>query len=85
MLSSKDKDITQEKTAQSLGGNNLRKLTKQQKKEELMNCRLFYIMYRTKHLFDDWHLDALIGIIPTAGDIVTALLSFPFINSVFLK
>lgn len=57
----------------------LRRLKKEQKKEELMNCRLFYIMYRTKHFFDDWHLDALIGLIPTAGDIVTAFLSFPFI------
>ena len=57
----------------------LRRLKKEQKREELMNCRLFYIMYRTKHFFDNWHLDAIIGFIPIAGDIVSIFLSFPFI------
>ena len=57
----------------------LRKLKKEQKREELMNSWLFNLLYKIKHLFDDWYLDALIGFIPTAGDIVTTLLSFPFI------
>lgn len=57
----------------------LQRSKKEQKRKELMENSLFNLMYKIKHLFDDWYLDAIIGFIPTAGDIVTALLSFPFI------
>lgn len=50
-----------------------------------MSSRLFNLSYKIKHFFDDWHLDALIVFIPTAGDIVTAFLSFPFIMFCLFK
>ena len=57
----------------------LRRLKKEQRREELMNSWLFQTMNGIKRLFDDWYLDAIIGFIPTVGDIITTLLSFPFI------
>ena len=42
----------------------LRRLKKEQKREELMKSGLFRTIYKIKHLFDDWHLDAIIGLIP---------------------
>lgn len=52
---------------------------KHQRREELMSDGLFWTMYGIKRLFDDFYLDALIGIIPTFGDIVTTFLSLPCI------
>lgn len=57
----------------------LRRLKKEQKRKELMGSSLFQMMNGIKRLFDDWYLDAIIGFIPTVGDIVGTLLSFPFI------
>ena len=57
----------------------LRRLKKEQRREELMGSWLFQLMNGIKRLFDDWYLDAIIGFIPTVGDIITTLLSFPFI------
>lgn len=69
----------QEKIRQAHEKEELRKLKKAQRREELMNSGLFQTMYRIKRLFDDFYLDALIGIIPTFGDIVTTFLSLPCI------
>ena len=57
----------------------LSRLKKEQKREELMKSGLFRTIYKIKHLFDDWHLDAIIGLIPTLGDIGSTIVSFPFI------
>lgn len=75
----------QEKIRQTHEREELRRLKKEQKREELMNSWLFNLLYKIKHFFDDWYLDALIGLIPTAGDIVTAFLSFPFIMFCLFK
>ena len=75
----------QEKIRQTHEREELRRLKKEQKREELMSSRLFNLLYKIKHFFDDWYLDALIGLIPTAGDIVTAFLSFPFIMFCLFK
>lgn len=41
-------------------------------------------MYRTmewvKHVFDDYYLDAIIGLVPGFGDIVTTFMALPFLN-----
>lgn len=63
----------------------LRKLKKAQKKEELMSSGLFQTMYGIKRLFDDWYLDAVIGLIPTVGDIIGTFLSLPFILFCIVK
>ena len=75
----------QEKIRQTHEREELRRLKKEQKREELMSTWLFNLLYKIKHFFDDWYLDALIGLIPTAGDIVTAFLSFPFIMFCLFK
>lgn len=54
-------------------------INKTQKKEELMKSGLFQTMYGIKRLFDDFYLDALIGIIPTFGDIIGTFISLPSI------
>lgn len=61
------------------------KIKKAQKKEELMNSGLFQTMYGIKRLFDDWYLDAIIGLIPTVGDIIGTFLSLPFILFCIVK
>ena len=53
----------------------LRRLKKEQKREELMKSGVFRTIYKIKHLFDDWHLDAIIGLIPTLGDIGSTIVS----------
>ena len=88
MQSSRYQDATREigvKDDKAHEKEELRRLKKEQKREELMNSWLFNLLYKIKHLFDDWYLDALIGLIPTAGDIVTAFLSFPFIMFCLFK
>ena len=53
---------------------------KKLKRQELMTSNMYRTMEWVKHVFDDYYLDAIIGLVPGFGDIVTTFMALPFLN-----
>lgn len=58
---------------------------KQRKRQELLLSDTYRAMEWVKKVFDTYYLDALIGLIPGVGDIVTIVVALPFVNFCLFK
>lgn len=56
---------------------NKRRIEKDKKRVELKNNSLYNLMVGAKRLFDDYYLDAIIGLFPGVGDFITSAAALP--------
>jgi hypothetical protein len=77
--------IEQKSLTDSIERENKRLEAKQRKREEMLNSSSYRLIDGIATAMDRYFLDALIGLIPGVGDLLTSIFVLPFINVSLFK